>query len=40
MAIIGFDEVQMIDVVDLNISVVSSPNIEMDKKVIELLLKY
>ena len=39
MAIIGFDEVQMLDVVGLNISVVSSPNFKMGKKAIELLLK-
>jgi len=39
MAIIGFDEVQMLDVVGLNISVVSRPNNDMGKKAMELLLK-
>lgn len=39
IAIIGFDEVKMLDVVGLNISVVSSPNIEMGRKAMELLLK-
>jgi LacI family transcriptional regulator len=39
MAIIGFDEVQMLDVVGLNISVVSRPTTEMGKTAMELLLK-
>lgn len=39
MAIIGFDEVQMLDVVGLNISVVSRPNVDMGKTAMELLLK-
>jgi len=39
MAIIGFDEVQMLDVVGLNISVVSRPNTDMGKTAMELLLK-
>jgi len=39
MAIIGFDEVKMLDVVGLNISVVSRPNIDMGKTAMELLLK-
>lgn len=39
IAIIGFDEIKMLDVAGFNISVVSSPNIEMGKKAMELLLK-
>lgn len=39
MAIIGFDEVQMLDVVGLKISVVSRPSTEMGKTAMELLLK-
>jgi len=39
MVIIGFDEVKMLDVVGLNISVVSRPNIDMGKTAMELLLK-
>lgn len=39
IAIIGFDRVKMLDVVGLNISVVASPNIEMGKRAMELLLK-
>lgn len=39
MAIIGFDEVLMLDVVGLNISVVSRPDNDMGKKAMELLMK-
>lgn len=39
MAIIGFDQVQMLDVVGLNISVISRSNTEMGKTAMELLLK-
>lgn len=39
IAIIGFDEIQTLDVLGLNISVVSPPAIEMGKSAMELLLK-
>ena len=39
MALIGFDEIEMIDVLGINISVVSRPTTEMGKTAAEILIK-